>query len=81
MWHFSKMMAEAVSDGLPRRSLGVALFVGAILNIINQGDAFLGFFPINWFKVVLTFCVPYAVYTWGAVSSKIRTSSNREQEP
>jgi hypothetical protein len=29
----------AVSDGLPRRSLYVALVVGTVLNLINQGDA------------------------------------------
>ena len=31
----------AVSDGVPRRSLWVALVVGTILNLINQGDALL----------------------------------------
>jgi len=30
-----------VSDGVPRRSFIVALIVGAILNLINQGDALL----------------------------------------
>jgi hypothetical protein len=61
----------AVSDSVPRRSLCVALVVGTILNVINQGDAFLGSSSINWFKVVLTYCVPYAVCTYGAVSSQI----------
>ena len=31
----------AVSDGVPRRSFLVALVVGAVLNLINQGDALL----------------------------------------
>jgi hypothetical protein len=30
-----------VSGGVPRRSFGVALIVGTILNLINQGDALL----------------------------------------
>ncbi len=34
--------ACAVSGGVPRRSLYVALIVGTLLNLINQGDAFLG---------------------------------------
>jgi hypothetical protein len=38
----------AVSDGVPRRSLYVALIVGTVLNLINQGDALLGMAPINW---------------------------------
>ena len=32
----------ALSEGVPRRSLVVALIVGTILNLINQGDAGLG---------------------------------------
>jgi len=37
----------AISDGVPRRSLYVALVVGTVLNLINQGDAFLGMASIN----------------------------------
>jgi hypothetical protein len=58
----------AVSDGVPRRSLYVALIVGTVLNLINQGDALLGMASINWWKLVLTYCVPYVVCTYGAVS-------------
>ena len=63
----------AVSNGVPARSLYVALVVGTILNLINQGDALLAPGMINWFKAVLTYCVPYAVCTYGAVSSQLRT--------
>ena len=62
----------ATDDGIPRSSLGVAVIVGAILNLINQGDAFLGAAPISWPKLVLTFLVPYCVSTYGAVSARIR---------
>jgi hypothetical protein len=58
----------AVSDGVPRRSLYVALIVGTVLNLINQGDALLGMASVNWWKLVLTYCVPYVVCTYGAVS-------------
>jgi hypothetical protein len=63
----------AVSDGVPWRSLCVALVVGTILNLINQGDALLAPSTINWFKAALTYCVPYAVCTYGAVSTQLRT--------
>jgi hypothetical protein len=62
----------AVTDGVPRRSLHVALIVGTLLNLINQGDALLGASSINWLKVILTYCVPYAVCTYGAVSYQLR---------
>jgi hypothetical protein len=32
----------AVSDGIPSRSFYVALAVGTVLNLINQGDALVG---------------------------------------
>lgn len=53
-----------ISDGVPRRSFIVALIVGTILNLINQGDALFGDGPVNWVKIVLTFAVPYFVATY-----------------
>ena len=37
----------AISDGVPRRSLLVALLVGTILNLFNQGDALLAGLPLD----------------------------------
>ena len=62
----------AISDGVPRRSLYVALIVGTVLNLINQGDALLGLASINWLKLILTYCVPYVVCTYGAVSYRLK---------
>ena len=58
----------ALSDGVPARSLRVALVVGVVLNLINQGDALASGAPLHWGKLALTFCVPYFVSTYGAVS-------------
>lgn len=69
-WRFACVCA--VSDGVPSRSLAVALVVGTVLNLINQGDALLGGGSVNWLKIALTYLVPYAVCTYGAVSSKLR---------
>jgi len=66
----------AVSDGVPRRSLTVALVVGTALNLINQGDAIFGTTSVNWLKLALTFCVPYVVCTYGAVSFALKTGSS-----
>ncbi|MPZ59033.1 MAG: hypothetical protein GEU91_21610 [Rhizobiales bacterium] len=63
--------ACAMSDGVPRRSLAVALIVGTVLNLINQGDALVGGGSIDWLKIVLTYCVPYAVCTYGAVTTQL----------
>jgi hypothetical protein len=61
----------ALSDGIPLRSFYVAIVVGTILNLINQGDALFGHASINWIKIVLTYFVPYAVSTYGAVSYRL----------
>ena len=46
-----------------------------MLNLINQGDALLGMASINWLKLVLTYCVPYAVCAYGAVTQQLRKIS------
>jgi hypothetical protein len=43
-------------------------------NLINQGDALLGMASINWLKLILTYCVPYVVCTYGAVSYRLKTA-------
>ena len=65
----------ALSDSIPLRSFYVALVVGTVLNLINQGDALLGPGHDNWIKVVLTYFVPYAVSTYGAVSYRLSRPS------
>jgi hypothetical protein len=61
----------AMSGGVPRRALGVALAVGTILNLINQGDALFAGQPLDWTKLLLTYLVPYCVATYGAVSFQL----------
>jgi len=39
----------------------VALTVGTVLNLVNQGDALIGMARINWLKLILTYCVPYSL--------------------
>jgi hypothetical protein len=61
----------AISDGVPRRSFYVAMLVGTVLNLINQGDALLAGTSLNWAKILLTYAVPYLVSTYGAVSYRL----------
>jgi hypothetical protein len=62
----------ALSEGVPQRSLWVALIVGTILNLINQGDALVAGRHLDIAKLVLTFIVPYFVSTYGAVSFRLQ---------
>jgi hypothetical protein len=57
-------------DGTPKKAVLTALVVGTILTTINHGDVILsGLAPPAW-KVLLTYCVPYCVTTWGAITGK-----------
>lgn len=60
----------ATSDGTPRKAFFTACVVGTILTIINHLDTImLGDMP-PLIKIVLTYCVPYCVTTWGSVLGK-----------
>jgi len=50
----------------------VALVIGSILNLINQGDALMAGAAVNLFKLLLTYIVPYCVATYGAVSLRMK---------
>jgi hypothetical protein len=71
MQYLKRTIRYALSDRIPLRSFYVALVVGTILNLINQGDALFGSAQFNWVKIVLTYIVPYAVSTYGAVSYRL----------
>ncbi|MDA0265063.1 MAG: nitrate/nitrite transporter NrtS [Chloroflexi bacterium] len=57
-----------------RRSLLVALTVGTVLTLLNQGDIL---FAGEWksamyWKIPLTYCVPFLVATYGALTNSRR---------
>lgn len=64
----------ALSDGVPLRSLWVAVVVGTILNLINQGDALFSWRRLDFTKLALTYIVPYFVSTYGAVSLRLHAA-------
>ncbi len=65
----TSIIATALRPDIVRRSLIVALIVGTVLNVINQGDLLLaGETPVLW-KLALTYLVPHCVATYGAVTA------------
>jgi hypothetical protein len=60
----------AFGGGTPKKAVMTAFVVGTILTVINHGDTILvGEWPPAW-KIMLTYCVPYCVTTWGAIIGK-----------
>ena len=65
-----------MADGVPGRSLRVALVVGTILNLINQGDVLLRGESLQLGKLLLTYIVPYCVATYGAVAYRLHSEAS-----
>jgi hypothetical protein len=64
-----RALRRALSWQIAKRSLATMLIVGSIRNVINQGDALWSWAPINWWRLLLTYCVPFCVATFGAYSA------------
>jgi len=64
--HWTVALRAALAWPVVKRSLLIMAVVGSILNIINQGDAIISNAAINWWKISLTYCVPFCVSTYGA---------------
>ena len=80
--HFSQgYFSIAMSTVVLVRALKVALFVGTILAFINHGEKILtlSLTGQDWFKVLLTYLVPYCVSTWSAVAV-IKANAVTEQK-
>jgi hypothetical protein len=65
---------------LARRAIVVALLVGTILCIINQGDVLLGGHVTAFVvvKMALTYLVPFSVSTYSALAAN-RLPANQDQ--
>ena len=52
----------------------VAIVVGVILNLINQGNAFIhfNFIQLNFIKFVLTFFVPFGVSVYSSARIRLK---------
>lgn len=60
----------AFTDGTPKKAFFTACVVGTILATINHGDNILaGNYP-PLIKILLTYCVPFFVTTWGSYLGK-----------
>jgi hypothetical protein len=65
------------------RSAGVSAVVGTVLIALNQGDQLLGgTFPwaASWYKIPMTYLVPFCVAAYGALSNGYRGAASRRKE-
>ena len=65
------LLRAVLRPPIVRRSAWVALIVGTILNVINQGDRLAAGAPPDWGKLALTYVVPFLVASYGAWSALV----------
>ena len=58
-------------------ALRVSLVVGLLLNVINQGSAFMDGLTIAWGQVLMNFVVPYCVASYSAARNEIERNKNK----
>lgn len=56
-------------------AIKVALVVGTILNLINQGGRVMEGLSPSWFHVGLNYLVPYCVSSYSAARNELRRRS------
>ncbi|PKB83075.1 MAG: hypothetical protein BZY88_03140 [SAR202 cluster bacterium Io17-Chloro-G9] len=57
-----------------RRSIAAAVVVGTVLTLLNQGDTLVAGNLTNalFWKIPLTYCVPFIVATYGALTNNLK---------
>tara|TARA_R110001583_G_scaffold165276_1_gene317791 strand:+ start:6718 stop:6942 length:225 start_codon:yes stop_codon:yes gene_type:complete len=63
-----EVLRLALSPAIVRNALRVALVVGTVLNLINQGAPLFSGEAVSWFHVFLNYLVPYCVSSYSAAS-------------
>ncbi len=76
---FRRFFELASQARILRNALRIALCVGSVLNLINQGANFLGAAPVSWPHVCLNYLVPFCVATYSATANEM--SRTRDSEP
>jgi len=72
-----ELFKAACSVKIVKNSLRIALVVGSILNLINQGSAILSGTGISWIHVALNYFVPYCVASYSAAKNELTPRGNQ----
>lgn len=67
----TNLLATALSRRIVKNALKIALVVGSILNVINQGEPWLNGDAISGFHLLLNYFVPYCVASYSAANNEL----------
>jgi len=71
------LFQAACSGKIVKNSLRIALVVGSILNLVNQGGAIMAGTGISWIHVALNYFVPYCVASYSAAKNELTPRGNQ----
>ena len=74
----ASLFRHARSPRIVRNALKIALVVGTILNLINQGERLIGSGAISWPHFVLNYIVPYCVASYSAAKNQMAQNQDRQ---
>ena len=66
----SGMPALLVQPRIVRSALKVSLFVGLVLNVINNGEQLWLHHTVSWWHIAMNFVVPYCVASYSAACNE-----------
>lgn len=69
-----KVFAVILTPHIARSSVRIALFVGTLLNLINQIGPLLNGSDLSWVHVFLNYLVPYCVASYSAAKNEVTKS-------
>lgn len=79
MGFFHTLLQASCRPPIVYAAIRVALVVGTVLNLINQGERLADGLSPSWFHVICNYLVPYCVSSYSAARNEMRR--NEEASP
>jgi len=76
----TRFVKISLSRHIVLASFKIALVVGTLLNLVNQGEALLSGSTISWLHLFLNYCVPYCVASYSAAKNELELRENNDCE-
>jgi len=67
----TRFICTALSRHIVVNALKIALVVGILINLVNEGEHLWNNVTISWLHVLFNFMVPYCVATYSATKNEI----------
>ncbi len=71
------LLQTACTGKIVKNSVRIALVVGSVLNLVNQGEMILAGAGISWIHVSLNYLVPYCVASYSAAKNEMTSKENQ----